>query len=622
MGSECFRINEPDVIHQLFDQEVVVIDLRSGSYFSLSEVAGKAWLAFGSDGAAVDDVAAQLIASHDATPEVITTDLRAFLHQLCQYELIAPSELSGSAVANPPVVPNRARYSALTLQLYNDLQELFLLDPVHEVDQAAGWPHPAPVPAAILETVVEGSVFQALPGDVLTARPRGSTILVNRDNGLYCTLDEAATSAWNLVQAGPVAFGDPAFARLLLEAGLIQPVTDSAATAPKVVAASGASLVVHRDLEQLMRPWIPVPRPIRGAASVQTRQIVDRLDQYFDAAAERIAAPDHRWYRIGGKSVHVRSSLGEEGNRLQTALSHLATAALPDAAAALTISVWNSSDATTGPVLADLLGRMYADWRTVCGPRGEVLQLHSREVSAIYNPGPDVLSVIDFTRNRAWCLKRDSSPFPYWEVGSPFRFLLHEWFASQGLQYVHGGAVGNANGGVLMVGKGGSGKSTTSLLCAAAGMDYAGDDYCLADAEGAVIHSLYNTGKLTGHDDFVRLPELRGLSTNPDSFEFGGDGKAVYALADAWPGRVVADMPLRAILIPRITGQPDSGFTPCSASDALLALLPSTVGQLPAATNDDCDRMSDLVNKVPAYVLHLGTDISQIPRAVSQVLAR
>ena len=37
--------------------------------------------------------------------------------------------------------------------------------------------------------------------------------------------------------------------------------------------------------------------------------------------------------------------------------------------------------------------------------------------------------------------------------------------SDRNLQYVHAGAVGNKNGGILLVGKGGSGKSSTALAC-------------------------------------------------------------------------------------------------------------------------------------------------------------
>jgi hypothetical protein len=125
---------------------------------------------------------------------------------------------------------------------------------------------------------------------------------------------------------------------------------------------------------------------------------------------------------------------------------------------------------------------------------------------------------------------------------------------------------------------------------------------------------------LKGSEDYARLPKLKGLSTNPDSFERGGADKAVYFLDEIWPDRVVAGMPLRAIVVPRITGQATTRFEPCSTFDAVVAMLPSTVAQLPAATDEDCDRMVALAEKLPAYLLHLGTDTRGIPATLTTLL--
>ena len=578
-SEQSYRVNEPDVIHQLFDREVVVVDLRNGSYYSLSESGGTAWLAFGSGGASFADVAQLLTAVYALPHDVVARDLQAFIAELTARDLLVACPPGTLSAATTTVATPTATYSPPEVRSYNDLQELFLLDPVHEVDAAAGWPNAAAGGAAVPPSAASASVQAntdvngaATGGDVLTAKLGGHTLLVNRDTGVYSTVD------------------------------------------------ADGGITEHHDLETLMRPWIEADRPMRRAATAQGRQLLDRLEQSFlnDAAAAGGAV--QQWYRIGGHDVCVRTIPEQDARRLRPALVHLAIPEATASAAGLTISAWNGATPSAPPMLADLLRRLRTDWRLECGPRGEVLELHASGISAIYNAGPNVLTVVDFDQNRGWLLKLDDDTFPYWEVGSPFRFLLHEWFAARGLQYVHGAAVGTEKGGVLLVGKGGSGKSTTALLCASAGMQYAGDDYCLIDPARAWAHSLYNTGKLKGSEDYARLPELKGLSTNPDSFERGGDGKGVYFLDEIWPDRVVAGMPLRAIVVPRITGQTATRIEPCSAFDALVAMLPSTVAQLPAATNEDCDRMVALAEKLPAYLLHLGTDTRGIPAALTTLL--
>jgi hypothetical protein len=267
-----------------------------------------------------------------------------------------------------------------------------------------------------------------------------------------------------------------------------------------------------------------------------------------------------------------------------------------------------------------LLEKLHTNWPAACGPRGEVLDLHAERFPFIYHPGPNILSVVDPENGHAYYVKTDDTPLPYWEIGAPFRYILHTWFAARGLQIVHGGAVGGDGGGVLVAGRGGSGKSTTTLLCARAGMRYVGDDNCLVDAEKGYLYSVYDSAKLQGHEDLGRIPDLAGYSRNPDGFELGGEGKGIFFLSEVWPDRVASGFPLRAILVPQITGRPDSRLEPCSAADALLALMPSTLAQLPSANQADCERIAYLVTKHPTYILHLGTDVERVPALIESLI--
>ena len=151
-------------------------------------------------------------------------------------------------------------------------------------------------------------------------------------------------------------------------------------------------------------------------------------------------------------------------------------------------------------------------------------------------------------------------------------------------------------------------------------MQFAGDDYCLADPRTGYLYSLYNSSKLKGTEDLKRLPDLAGLSRNLDSFQNGGFGKAIYFLSDIWSDRLSSGFPLRAIMLPSVTGSVDSSLELCSPADALMAMMPSTVAQLPAADQSDSDRIAALIERLPAYRLYLGSDIRQT--ILREVLSR
>jgi hypothetical protein len=288
----------------------------------------------------------------------------------------------------------------------------------------------------------------------------------------------------------------------------------------------------------------------------------------------------------------------------------------------LTIHVWDgeAAGAPSNSLLASYLQTLYRDWTGNCGRRGELRGFYSPTVPAFYMPGPDVLNLVDAANGKAFFLKRDGSPLPYWEVGSPFRAILHSWLSAAGLQFVHGGAVGDSGSGVLLAGRGGSGKSTTTLLCLNDGMDYAGDDYCAVDCNAPIyIHSLYNTAKLLPRD-LERFPELHKRIWNPQSLVENSPDKATFFLSDLAPERMSSGFTLRALLIPRVSGERDTYLTPCGPAAALAAIAPSTVAQLPSAGQADMDRMAELASKLPAHILHLGSDLAQIPDVVRSAL--
>ncbi|QPN62988.1 PqqD family protein [Synechococcus sp. CBW1004] len=609
-----YRLAEPDVIHQLFGEEIVAIDLRSGGYFSLSPVAGQVWLLLAGEGARVDAVVQALARRYNLAADRLLGDLQPFLSQLLDLELIVPCAASPPSAADADIPETNTPYAPPSLSTYNDLAELLLLDPVHEVDAAAGWPHPAPG----LPEPTHAARTADTDADLLEACLDGTSLVVNRDLGCYVVLDGGGTALWEQLKAGPVEVSDHDLRGSLEAAGLVQPATTSTAASP-MPSGSPIGIRVHHELEAIMRPWIRAPRPQPREQTAQGRQLIERLDRCFEetAAAEGI---ERRGFRIGGALVRVLSIPGQNAQPVQDALSHLALVLPPAVSVDLEIRLWTLATPPSAPLLADLFQRLRENWEQVCGPRGEVLELQGTNVSAIYNAGPDVLSVVDVKAGRAWFVKLDALPMPYWELGSPFRFLLHSWSARRGLQFVHAAAVGDARGAVLLVGPGGAGKSTTSMLCAAAGMHFAGDDYCLVDAAAGWVYSLYCSGKLVGEDDLERFPSLRGRARNPDGFEGGGDGKAVVMLNEVWPDRMVERMPIRLLAIPRITGRLETRVEPASAVDALLALLPSTVGQLPEANGSDCERLLNLVSSCPAVTLALGSDPDGIHRAVSGLL--
>jgi hypothetical protein len=189
---------------------------------------------------------------------------------------------------------------------------------------------------------------------------------------------------------------------------------------------------------------------------------------------------------------------------------------------------------------------------------------------------------------------------------------------SHGLQLVHAAAVGNSRGGVLIGGKGGSGKSTTALACLESNLSYVGDDYTLLGLDsGPVVHSLYNSAKLNS-DHIQRFPELLPKIANT---ERSSEEKALLFVNEHYPLKVAIRLPVRAILLPRVRGLAETRLKRVSVAMTLAALAPSTIFQLPRAGSEAFKFLTTFARQLPCFSLDLGTDLSTIAPVIEELLA-
>jgi hypothetical protein len=140
------RVNSPHVIHETIDGEVIVINLASGNYYSEKGAGADVWDVIESSPGADKSTIADAVAVRFGRPSgEVADDIADFLDALQREELVAASE-NGAAISVPPTNGdgNGSRtFEPPLLEKYTDMQDLVLLDPVHEVG-STGWPQPKP----------------------------------------------------------------------------------------------------------------------------------------------------------------------------------------------------------------------------------------------------------------------------------------------------------------------------------------------------------------------------------------------------------------------------------------------------------------------------------------------
>lgn len=146
-----FRVNAPGVVAEAVDDEVIIINLHTGTYYSLSQAGAAVWESLEA-GTTLGDAIGSVQGHYQEEPAVIAKALEDFVVELEAERLIVPgaeddtADRAGDARPVPPLVaphpvadqPLR-EFVAPRLEPYIDMKNLIQLDPVLAVDER-GWP--------------------------------------------------------------------------------------------------------------------------------------------------------------------------------------------------------------------------------------------------------------------------------------------------------------------------------------------------------------------------------------------------------------------------------------------------------------------------------------------------
>lgn len=145
--SICFGINAPHVVFENYEDEIVLINLDNGNYYSTADEAA-AILGLVEKGLTQDEILHEILQKYQGSIENIRSAINQFIERLQQEGLITSTEKTivdnnrkdneeTQLILNSP----KPEFAMPVLNRYTDMQDLILLDPVHEVDES-GWPNP------------------------------------------------------------------------------------------------------------------------------------------------------------------------------------------------------------------------------------------------------------------------------------------------------------------------------------------------------------------------------------------------------------------------------------------------------------------------------------------------
>jgi hypothetical protein len=145
-GPEAFQVNAPHVIFENIEGELVLIHMAKGSYYSTDALGARLWELIVT-GHRLDEMREWVSASYPGDADEIARGVQNFVAELQAEELIVRAErplVNGGPGVDVTI---GGTFAAPVLNKYRDMEDMLMLDPIHEVEET-GWPAPKPAEPA------------------------------------------------------------------------------------------------------------------------------------------------------------------------------------------------------------------------------------------------------------------------------------------------------------------------------------------------------------------------------------------------------------------------------------------------------------------------------------------
>ncbi len=137
----AFAINNPHVVAETIDGETILIHLGTGTYYSLDGVAAEVWELLVA-GAEESEALESIESRYESEAGAVESSVGALVEELLGEGLLIESQAFAVTVAHAIDKPGPGvAFVPPVLHKYTDMQEFMLVDPIHDVDAEAGWPH-------------------------------------------------------------------------------------------------------------------------------------------------------------------------------------------------------------------------------------------------------------------------------------------------------------------------------------------------------------------------------------------------------------------------------------------------------------------------------------------------
>lgn len=138
MSKDFLVVNTPQVVAEVIDGELVAIQLETGCYYHSNTVGSFIWRNL-EQGMPQKKIIDRLKQHYVVTELLARTSVEAFVKKLLVEKLLRKDANKTQSDVQEIPFPESAKFEKPTLQKHEDMKELLLLDPIHDIGDAS-WP--------------------------------------------------------------------------------------------------------------------------------------------------------------------------------------------------------------------------------------------------------------------------------------------------------------------------------------------------------------------------------------------------------------------------------------------------------------------------------------------------
>ncbi len=315
------------------------------------------------------------------------------------------------------------------------------------------------------------------------------------------------------------------------------------------------------------------------------------------------------YYAFAGFNVRMRCIGTKMAVLHDKIFTHLKTEEIPPLNDLdLTIDIWDESE-TGVPNPFDSIPEKSAELRSVTS---------SADSRIVATQDSETSLFLDRKEKRIIASFLSSGKMNHYDLSKPFNKLLALWYRDMNIEIIHASMISKKGIGILFLGKGGSGKTTSALSCLNAGFNYLGDDHVgLSLKDNSFTgHSLYASALIYANH-LRRFPQLQKFEIKNNSQE---DEKSVIYFSNGYLNRIDRYAEVSVLLLPVVGNSKHTNFRKAGKSEALLALAPSSLRLQISPNRKGFELLARLVDRIPAYRVELGSNLDEIPECVNEIM--